>query len=190
MTSPLTKGCALPLSHMGGTGAGEGNRTLVVSLEGFCSTIELHPAQTESVRAERFCWKSYGGGGWIRTIVGVSQQIYSLPPLATRAPLPLSENADFDKFILICQVYGKKFLQVLTDFTNLGNRLPTYVRTSGGGGWIRTIVGVSQQIYSLPPLATRAPLRRKCAFYMIKRYLTIDLQRRQANIPSRHSSNG
>lgn len=24
-------------------GAGEGNRTLVVSLEGFCSTIELHP---------------------------------------------------------------------------------------------------------------------------------------------------
>ena len=32
--------------------------------------------------------------------------------------------------------------------------------TSGGGGWIRTSVGVSQQIYSLPPLATRAPLQR------------------------------
>ncbi len=29
----------------------------------------------------------------------------------------------------------------------------------GGGGWIRTNVGVSQQIYSLPPLTTRAPLR-------------------------------
>ena len=29
----------------------------------------------------------------------------------------------------------------------------------GGGGWIRTSVGVSQQIYSLPPLATRALLR-------------------------------
>ena len=27
----------------GVAGAGEGNRTLVVSLEGFCSTIELHP---------------------------------------------------------------------------------------------------------------------------------------------------
>jgi hypothetical protein len=27
-------------------GAGEGNRTLVVSLEGFCSTIELHPLIT------------------------------------------------------------------------------------------------------------------------------------------------
>ena len=29
-----------------GCGAGEGNRTLVVSLEGFCSTIELHPHAT------------------------------------------------------------------------------------------------------------------------------------------------
>src|SRR5205814_443883 len=56
------QGSALPLSYMGAssrlarisfrscpakffdvTGAGEGNRTLVVSLEGFCSTIELHP---------------------------------------------------------------------------------------------------------------------------------------------------
>ena len=34
-----------------------------------------------------------GGGGWIRTNVGVSQQIYSLPPLATRAPL---QGADHD----------------------------------------------------------------------------------------------
>jgi hypothetical protein len=34
-----------PLVHprIGWAGAGEGNRTLVVSLEGFCSTIELHP---------------------------------------------------------------------------------------------------------------------------------------------------
>ena len=34
-------------------GAGEGNRTLVVSLEGFCSTIELHP-QGDSVHS-RLC---------------------------------------------------------------------------------------------------------------------------------------
>ena len=39
-----------------------------------------------------------------------------------------------------------------------------YSRISGGGGWIRTTVGVSQQIYSLPPLATRAPLRRACDY--------------------------
>ena len=32
-----------------GYGAGEGNRTLVVSLGSFCSAIELHP------RFERFC---------------------------------------------------------------------------------------------------------------------------------------
>jgi hypothetical protein len=37
-------------------GAGEGNRTLVVSLEGFCSTIELHPlAQAEFANATAAC---------------------------------------------------------------------------------------------------------------------------------------
>ena len=47
-----------------------------------------------------------------------------------------------------------------------GSRRSSVVKTHinkklspGGGGWIRTSVGVSQQIYSLPPLATRAPLR-------------------------------
>jgi hypothetical protein len=36
-------------------GAGEGNRTLVVSLEGFCSTIELHPpcVPLHSIRLDR-----------------------------------------------------------------------------------------------------------------------------------------
>jgi hypothetical protein len=34
----------------GRIGAGEGNRTLVISLEGFCSTIELHPRQESVVR--------------------------------------------------------------------------------------------------------------------------------------------
>ena len=66
-------------------GAGEGNRTLVVSLEGFCSTIELHPQGF--MDSQQLLQLISGGGGWIRTNVGVSQQIYSLPPLATRAPL-------------------------------------------------------------------------------------------------------
>ena len=78
MTSPLPRECSTTEPH-GPFGAGEGNRTLVVSLEGFCSTIELHPQISFRNKT--------GGGGWIRTIVGVSQQIYSLPPLATRAPL-------------------------------------------------------------------------------------------------------
>ena len=35
--------CGTPRCFAISLGAGEGNRTLVVSLEGFCSTIELHP---------------------------------------------------------------------------------------------------------------------------------------------------
>ena len=86
LTSPLPMECSTtePHGHTSNTGAGEGNRTLVVSLEGFCSTIELHP-HGDSLHT--ITALNSGGGGWIRTSVGVSQQIYSLPPLATRAPL-------------------------------------------------------------------------------------------------------
>ena len=93
---------------MGGTGAGEGNRTLVVSLEGFCSTIELHPLKQKAFEPNAFVGNLMVRG-MIRTIVGVSQQIYSLPPFSHSGTPPLSENADFDKFILVCQVYGKNF---------------------------------------------------------------------------------
>ena len=34
-------------------GAGEGNRTLVISLEGCCSTIELHPRRRRSAAIQR-----------------------------------------------------------------------------------------------------------------------------------------
>src|SRR5215218_6319986 len=71
------------------TGAGDGNRTRVISLEGWGSTIELLPLgkllRASPAPVDRTIFR--GGGGWIRTSVGVSQQIYSLPPLATRAPL-------------------------------------------------------------------------------------------------------
>ena len=78
-TSPLPRECSATELHgrysVFRSGAGEGNRTLVVSLEGFCSTIELHPRFT----TEPFCHpvntanprrKNAGGGGWIRTNVG------------------------------------------------------------------------------------------------------------------------
>ena len=87
VTSPLPRECSttephgLNLGLSTNCGAGEGNRTLVVSLEGFCSTIELHPPASREFPLPPAIL------GWIRTIVGVSQQIYSLPPLATRAPL-------------------------------------------------------------------------------------------------------
>jgi hypothetical protein len=69
-------------------GAGEGNRTLVISLEGCCSTIELHPRQ-KSVGSNQvsdgYCFLMSlipsGGGGRTRTYEGVSQRIYSPPPL-------------------------------------------------------------------------------------------------------------
>jgi hypothetical protein len=83
------------------TGAGEGNRTLVVSLEGFCSTIELHPPDTfehslphqsenphtvaaTSIQAhpKKTWWR-----GKDSNLRRLSQQIYSLPPLTAREPL-------------------------------------------------------------------------------------------------------
>ena len=42
-TSPLPRECSTPEPHGPMSGAGEGNRTLALSLEGFCSTTELHP---------------------------------------------------------------------------------------------------------------------------------------------------
>ena len=55
---------------------------------------------------------------------------------------------------------------------NRSSQLQAYRRIymlvfAGGGDWIRTSVGVSQQIYSLPPLATRAPLQKRVLDYAI-----------------------
>ena len=47
-------------------GAGEGNRTLVFSLEGCCSTIELHPLDEGAYASTRRKWQDgmlcFGGG--------------------------------------------------------------------------------------------------------------------------------
>src|SRR5262249_39818219 len=59
-------------------GAGEGNRTPVFSLEGCCSTIELHPQAHEVV----FWWR-----GLDSNQRRLSQRIYSPSPLTPRAPL-------------------------------------------------------------------------------------------------------
>jgi hypothetical protein len=49
MYEPAAGGCmnlrVIPALAAENIGAGEGNRTLVISLEGCCSTIELHPQQ-------------------------------------------------------------------------------------------------------------------------------------------------
>jgi hypothetical protein len=80
-------------------GAGDGNRTHVASLEGWSSTIELHPHSSHRptrplpLPASRplclghLARPSIGGGGRIRTYEDVRRQIYSLLPLTTRQPL-------------------------------------------------------------------------------------------------------
>src|SRR5690242_13151056 len=83
MTSPLPRECSATelhgpefVPHLLCAGAGEGNRTLVISLEGFCSAIELHPPLflhplLHSLPLPPRCTRATaGGGGWIRTNVG------------------------------------------------------------------------------------------------------------------------
>ena len=67
VTSPLPRECSttelqghysmniLDIHTQKETGAGEGNRTLVISLEGFSSTIELHPPKA-TTSATTFSW--------------------------------------------------------------------------------------------------------------------------------------
>ena len=43
LTYCLEGSCSIQLSYWRMFGAGDGNRTRVSSLEGWCSTIELHP---------------------------------------------------------------------------------------------------------------------------------------------------
>ncbi len=74
------------------TGAGEGDRTLVVSLENFCSTIELHPQlsdqttqykpSNQSLEQLKSWWR-----GKDSNLRRQSRQIYSLIPLTAREPL-------------------------------------------------------------------------------------------------------
>ena len=81
VTSPLPRECSTTELHGPNlsplpspcSGAGEGNRTLVISLEGFCSTIELHPPDRFTNLTRVLCpagAPETGGGGWIRTNVG------------------------------------------------------------------------------------------------------------------------
>ena len=80
-------------------GAGEGNRTLVISLEGWSFTTKLPPLKLPRIHLKQNLLNSaltitgsppaeneYGGQEWIRTTEGVCRRSYSPFPLATRAP--------------------------------------------------------------------------------------------------------
>ena len=137
------------------TGAGEGNRTLVVSLEGFCSTIELHPPGPDkkcAISAPSLAPLHHTKHTNKHRQINYPQHRITLPQKSTnvlRITSPLNSTLLLRLFVS---------LRLLT-----ATLRPLSVTTVvlGGGGWIRTNVGVSQQIYSLPPLATRAPLRTK-----------------------------
>ena len=86
----------LEMSVDGVAKAGRGNRTLVFSLEGYCSTIELHPRfwmprQTpDRSRPRPRGGRDETGECRIRTCEGISHQIYSLTPVTAReTPLML-----------------------------------------------------------------------------------------------------
>src|ERR1051326_8549975 len=74
-------------------GAGSGNRTRILSLEGCCTTIVLYPP----VRMRGWSRVSprllrRGGGSRTRTYEGVRQRIYSPPPLPL-GTFPLARGA-------------------------------------------------------------------------------------------------
>lgn len=48
-------------------------------------------------------------------------------------------------------------------FANQSKKIKRLSKKNGGRGWFRTSVGSRQQIYSLPPLATRALFLTNCA---------------------------
>ena len=104
-TSPLPRECSTtephgqahipkPMPNWSGcqTGAGEGNRTLVVSLENFCSTIELHPQRSPINNSpttihKTFNIKIHWWRGKDSNLRRQNRQIYSLIPLTAREPL-------------------------------------------------------------------------------------------------------
>ena len=81
----LTKGVLYPWATWAKLfGAGEGNRTLTVSLEGFCSTIELHPL------FHLIAPNVIGGGRRIRTFEAFATDLQSAP--FDRSGIPPKES--------------------------------------------------------------------------------------------------
>jgi hypothetical protein len=109
-------------------GAGDGNRTRTSSLEGYSSTIELLPPGRNLVSPIFVKPNVVEGGGLLR------------------ASCPSPSGPAFG-----C---SKSLQAILSNLRFSLTSIKTIRKTKRGGGrWIRTTEGMSQQIYSLPPLA-------------------------------------
>jgi hypothetical protein len=95
------------------TGAGEGNRTLVISLEGFSSTIELHPQGTSTSAAKlnhlhtQHWWRGLDSNQRTRKRADLQSAAINhsaTPPQGTpnysREPLPCQPLKQFGEMIL------------------------------------------------------------------------------------------
>jgi hypothetical protein len=91
-------------------GAGEGNRTLVFSLEGCCSTIELHP---------RLNHRAGGGGSRTRTYEGIASG-FTVRPLCRSGHSPLSQPEALER-------QGRHRRAVLTGRRSVGALMVTRI---------------------------------------------------------------
>ena len=89
-------------------GAGEGNRTLVVSLEGFCSTIELHP-QSQAIQPTCPTDNNFTPQATLNLVEGEGFEPSKAEPSDLqsdpfgRSGTPPSETANYEYFTAISQ---------------------------------------------------------------------------------------
>ncbi len=88
-----------------------------------------------------FVFLKSGGGRWIRTTEGVSQQIYSLPPLAAWVSLRNFSTFRYLSNLVAVDDFGHRALRPAGQPAAVQNRSRRFCRTTED---------VSQQIYSLP----------------------------------------
>jgi hypothetical protein len=126
---------AAPIGLATDAGAGEGNRTLVVSLEGFCSTIELHPRRKTkgSVALPAPCAAHPASNRWLNPVLLVEGEGFE-PSKAEPADLqsapfdrsgtPPNETRDYLATLIGCQTAAKL------------KRRASEGKESGGARWV------------------------------------------------------
>jgi hypothetical protein len=141
-------------------GAGDGNRTRTSSLEGYSSTIELLPLGDIAIHQnfKQKNRKTVGGGRWIRTTEGMSQQIYSLPPLAAWVSLQKFVVPSRNSEMAHAMPSGRWIYSSHPETRPFGRTASQYVQIRSRR-ICRTTAGMSRQICSLPSFGRLVSLR-------------------------------